>query len=264
MLKIVSYIWKLIVRTHKKLLTMKSILFLAIVLLSLSFQSCKDNLSVPTPASRNYQQDAAVLNEFVDINKTTHEYYINSNKRNSVLSYITNADVEDLNSVNSLNLSIFKESINQVNSWSGQLAASHGVDYIVMITENEIYISQIKDDSPIELKKKQFDNGRYSSTVASLNVTDYKESYYINKSNYIETSIELNPQSYKNAGWAFYVTCRIRNNDSKETARVLFCGIGYNINPCFEWSVTQGDYAEWNFETTSLNAPCIANFKFLR
>ena len=237
---------------------MKSILFLAIVLLSLSFQSCKDNLSVPTPASRNYQQDAAVLNEFVDINKTTHEYYINSNKRNSVLSYITNVDVEELNSVNSLNLSIFKESINQVNSRCGQLAASHGVDYIVMITENEIYISQIKDDSPIELKKKQFDNGRYSSTVASLNVTDY------NKSNYIETSVELNPQSYKNAGWAFYVTCHIRNIDNKETARVLFCGIGYNINPCFEWSVTQGDYAEWNFETTSLNAPCIANFKFLR
>ena len=243
---------------------MKSILFLAIVLLSLSFQSCKDNLSVPTPASRNYQQDAAVLNEFVDINKTTHEYYINSNKRNSVLSYITNVDVEELNSVNSLNLSIFKESINQVNSRCGQLAASHGVDYIVMITENEIYISQIKDDSPIELKKKQFDNGRYSSTVASLNVTDYKESYYINKSNYIETSVELNPQSYKNAGWAFYVTCHIRNIDNKETARVIFCGIGYNINPCFEWSVTQGDYAEWNFETTSLNAPCIANFKFLR
>ena len=179
-------------------------------------------------------------------------------------SYITNVDVEELNSVNSLNLSIFKESINQVNSRCGQLAASHGVDYIVMITENEIYISQIKDDSPIELKKKQFDNGRYSSTVASLNVTDYKESYYINKSNYIETSIELNPQSYKNAGWAFYVTCHIRNIDNKETPRVLFCGIGYNINPCFEWSVTQGDYAEWNFETTSLNAPCIANFKFLR
>lgn len=80
-------------------------------------------ISVPTPASRNYQQDAAVLNEFVDINKTTHEYYINSNKRNSVLSYITNVDVEELNSINSLNLSIFKESINQVNSRCGQLAA---------------------------------------------------------------------------------------------------------------------------------------------
>ena len=204
------------------------------------------------------------VNEFVDINKTTHEYYINSNKRNSVLSYITNADVEELNSVNSLNLSIFKESLNQINSCSGQLAASHGVDYIVMITENEIYISQIKNDSPIELKKKQSDNGRYSSTVASLDVTDHKENYYINKGNHIETSIELNPQSYKNAGWAFYVICHLRSNDNKETARILFCGIGYHINPCFEWSVTQGDYAEWNFETTSLNAPCIANFKFLR
>ena len=250
---------------------MKSVLFSVIILLSLSFQSCRDNFSVPTPASRNYQQDAAVLNEFVDINKTTHEYYINSNKRNSVLSYITNADVEELNSVNSLNLSIFKESLNQINSCSGQLAASHGVDYIVMITENEIYISeneiyisQIKNDSPIELKKKQSDNGRYSSTVASLDVTDHKENYYINKGNHIETSIELNPQSYKNAGWAFYVTCHLRSNDNKETARILFCGIGYHINPCFEWSTTQGDYAEWNFETTSLNAPRIANFKFLR
>ena len=115
---------------------MKSVLFSVIILLSLSFQSCRDNFSVPTPASRNYQQDAAVLNEFVDINKTTHEYYINSNKRNSVLSYITNADVEELNSVNSLNLSIFKESLNQINSCSGQLAASHGVDYIFRITEN--------------------------------------------------------------------------------------------------------------------------------
>ena len=106
---------------------MKSVLFSVIILLSLSFQSCKDNLSVPTPASRNYQQDAAVLNEFVDINKTTHEYYINSNKRNSVLSYITNVDVEELNSVNSLNLSIFKESINQHNA--GYFARHGGREY---------------------------------------------------------------------------------------------------------------------------------------
>ena len=36
---------------------MKSVLFSVIILLSLSFQSCRDNFSVPTPASRNYQQD---------------------------------------------------------------------------------------------------------------------------------------------------------------------------------------------------------------
>ena len=172
-------------------------------------------------------------------------------------------DVEELNSVNSLNLTIFKESINQVNSRCGQLAASHGVDYIVMITENEIYISQIKDDSPIELKKKQFDNGRYSSTVASLNVSDYMESYYINKSNYIETSIELNPESYKNAGWAFWVTCKLSDNGEKENVEVLFCGVGHHINPRFEWQAK--DNIDWDFEVVSLNeeVPYIANLRFL-
>ena len=52
---------------------MKQIFTLTFVLFTLLFQSCRDNLNVPTPASRNYEQDVAVLNDFVDINKTTHE-----------------------------------------------------------------------------------------------------------------------------------------------------------------------------------------------
>ena len=99
---------------------MKQILTLALVLIALFFQSCQDNLNVPTPASRNYEQDVAVLNEFVDINKTTHEYYVNSTKRNSVLSYINNAEVEELNSVNRLNLETFNESLSRINHISGQ------------------------------------------------------------------------------------------------------------------------------------------------
>lgn len=50
---------------------MKQLLSLALVLFALFFQGCQDNLNVPTPASRNYEQDAIVLNEFVDINKMT-------------------------------------------------------------------------------------------------------------------------------------------------------------------------------------------------
>lgn len=46
---------------------MKQLLSLALVLFALFFQGCQDNLNVPTPASRNYEQDAIVLNEFVDI-----------------------------------------------------------------------------------------------------------------------------------------------------------------------------------------------------
>lgn len=97
-----------------------------------------------------------------------------------------------------------------------------------------------------------------------MNVTDYKEQYYVNGCNYIETSIELNPQAYKNAGWAFLVTCNLNNNGEKATAEVLFCGVGYNINPCFEW-LTE-NRMDWNFEVSSLNGatPYIADLRFLR
>ena len=94
---------------------MKQIFTLTFVLFTLLFQSCRDNLNVPTPASRNYEQDVAVLNDFVDINKTTHEYYVNSNKHTSVLSYIKNSAVEELNSVNLLNFEIFNKSLSRIN-----------------------------------------------------------------------------------------------------------------------------------------------------
>ena len=133
---------------------MKQIFTLTFVLFTLLFQSCRDNLNVPTPASRNYEQDVAVLNDFVDINKTTHEYYVNSNKHTSVLSYIKNSAVEELNSVNLLNFEIFNKSLSRINQISEQLISSCAVDYIVMITEDEIYVNRINEDSPVELRQK--------------------------------------------------------------------------------------------------------------
>ena len=241
---------------------MKQIFTLTFVLFTLLFQSCRDNLNVPTPASRNYEQDVAVLNDFVDINKTTHEYYVNSNKHTSVLSYIKNSAVEELNSVNLLNFEIFNKSLSRINQISEQLISSCAVDYIVMITEDEIYVNRINEDSPVELRQKL--GGNYSSTVSSLNVTSYKEQYYVSDCNYIETSVELNPQAYKNAGWAFLETCELNGKGEKENGGVLCCGVGYHINPCFEWFVN--DNVDWDFEVVSLNEeiPYIADLRFLR
>ena len=84
---------------------MKRIHILLMALVALSIQGCQDDFDVPSEqASRSYEQDAEVLNRFVDINKTTHEYYINPNKRTTALSYITNDGAEELAVVNSLNL----------------------------------------------------------------------------------------------------------------------------------------------------------------
>lgn len=99
---------------------MKRIHILLMALVALSIQGCQDDFNVPSEqASRSYEQDAEVLNRFVDINKTTHEYYINPNKRTTALSYITNADAEELAVVNSLNLDVFQQSIDRVGKLSG-------------------------------------------------------------------------------------------------------------------------------------------------
>ena len=242
---------------------MKQLLSLALVLFALFFQGCQDNLNVPTPASRNYEQDAIALNEFVDINKMTHGYYVNSNKRSSALSYLKNSAAEELNSVNSLNLETFNRSLSHINRVSDQLLSSRSVDYIVIITKDEIYVSRIKDASPVNLRQKTAGRG-YASTVSSLDVTGYKEQCYIDGCNYIETSLDLNPQAYKNTGWAFLVTCELDDDIEKKDVSVLFCGVGYHIAPCFEWLTNNN--MNWNFEVISLNedVPYIADLKFLR
>lgn len=231
---------------------MKRIQILLMALVALSIQSCQHDFNVPTPASRSYEQDAEVLNRFVDINKTTHEYYINPNKRSTALSYVTNVDAEEFGAVNPLNLDVFKQSIARINRLSGQNASSHGVDYVVMVTNSEIYVSRTKSDSPILLERRNETTRSYYPRTAPLKVTDYEEEYSVYRTGDIETSIELNPQAYKNAGWAFIVSCEMKENGNRETVNVLFCGVGYNYfnSPRFVWRANQRD-TDWNFTVVS-------------
>lgn len=230
-------------------------------------QSCQDHLEVETPVTRSYQQDVEILNEFVDINKTTHQYFINPNKRHSALSYITNADVEELNAVNPANLDLFEKSLRQVNSLAGQSLSSHDADYIVMIANGDIYISRTKSNSPVELKRNTSSNSNYQSILASVRVADEREQYSV-YGNEIETSIELNPQFYQNAGWSFGVTCEVGDRNNRETVRVLFCGVGFSTNLRFEWSLNESaeQNTTWDFGVTgglTNHSPTIGRINFL-
>lgn len=59
---------------------------------------------------------------------------------------------EELAVVNSLNLDVFQQSVDRVSKQSGQFSSNHGVDYVVMMTSNEVYVSRTKSDSPIVLE----------------------------------------------------------------------------------------------------------------
>ena len=247
---------------------MKRIVFLFISVLALSLQSCRDNFNIEMPVNRSYQQDVTILNQFVDINKTTYEYYVNPNKHITALSYVTNSDADKLNDVSPTNLNSFKENLAQVSILAKQMSSAPNIDYIVMMTNSETYISQLNRNSPINIQKIFSDHMNHYPTMASLNITETPEqcSFY-GKTN-IDTSIELNPESYNNAGWAFAVTCEIKHNGEKEQAEVLFCGVGYKFNPNFGWSLKQSysNNIDWNFKITGIYAYSnlnIARFNFL-
>ena len=73
---------------------------------------CSDSFVIDTPAEagNSYESDVHVLNKFVDISEPVQKYYINPNKKSTVLSYITNSDLEELNAVNSLSASRYEKS----------------------------------------------------------------------------------------------------------------------------------------------------------
>ena len=169
------------------------------------------------------------------------------------MSYITNDGAEELAVVNSLNLDVFQQSVDRVSKQSGQFSSNHGVDYVVMMTSNEVYVSRTKSDSPIVLESMNENEATrsYYPRTASLKVTDSEKEYTVYGSGDIETSIELFPQAYKNAGWAFLVSCEMKENGNRQMVNVLFCGVGYRmIAPRFAWHADQSD-TEWNFEVAS-------------
>lgn len=238
---------------------MRKVIILSLGLFVLSLQSCHDNFAIETTTGRSYEQDAVVLNDFVDINKTTHEFFVNPNKRTTVRSYVTNSSLEELNNVTSLNRELFMESLRRVSSQAGQLVSKHAVDYVVMATNGEVYVSKVNRESPVSLNKVMFDS-RNKLVTAAMNVYDDAEQYNF-YGNHAETVIELNPQFYSSAGWSFYVTCEIGRKQDKETARVLFCGVGYNQNLSFTWQTNPsgGDSTDWNFITTPASGSDISN-----
>lgn len=93
-------------------LLMLTFLLCAVIVTS----SCSDSDLPSTPAAtRDYQTDAQILSKFVDVNKTIGEYYINENKKNSPLSYITNRDWEELALVSPVNRNRFERELGEIN-----------------------------------------------------------------------------------------------------------------------------------------------------
>ena len=167
---------------------------------------CSDSFVIDTPAEagNSYESDVHVLNKFVDISEPVQKYYINPNKKSTVLSYITNSDLEELNAVNSLSASRYEKSLFRLNEKISQAISSHTVDYVVMCTSSQIFVDRINDDSPIELKSAGFTTLSDNLVVSLLDISSEEmSSREIYSGNLVQTGLELNPSLYaRDVRWA--------------------------------------------------------------
>ena len=168
---------------------------------------CSDSFVIDTPAEagNSYESDVHVLNKFVDISEPVQKYYINPNKKSTVLSYITNSDLEELNAVNSLSASRYEKSLFRLNEKISQAISSHTVDYVVMCTSSQIFVDRINDDSPIELKSAGFTTLSDNLVVSLLDISSEEmSSREIYSGNLVQTGLELNPSLYAMDHWISY------------------------------------------------------------
>lgn len=193
---------------------------------------CSDNFVIDTPAEagNSYESDVHVLNKFVDISEPGQKYYINPNKKSTVLSYITNSDLEELNAVNSLSASRYEKSLFRLNEKISQAISSHTVDYVVMCTSSQIFVDRINDDSPIELKSAGFTTLSDNLVVSLLDISSEEmSSREIYSGNLVQTGLELNPSLYARDHWIFRIRCEVGEPTDRKTAWVLFCGVGISV-----------------------------------
>lgn len=173
---------------------------------------CSDSFVIDTPAEagNSYESDVHVLNKFVDISEPVQKYYINPNKKSTVLSYITNSDLEELNAVNSLSASRYEKSLFRLNEKISQAISSHTVDYVVMCTSSQIFVDRINDDSPIELKSAGFTTLSDNLVVSLLDISSEEmSSREIYSGNLVQTGLELNPSLYARDHWIFRIRCEV-------------------------------------------------------
>lgn len=251
-------------KTYQNDRRMRKTLFSIAILAALAFQACQYNTKIQVPAARNYVQDAEVLNQYVEINDATHGFYINPNKKVSAQDYIVGQS-EELNLVSPNNMQLFKQSVGWINSHASQLSANKSVDYVVLMTERDVHINRIKADSPLLLTRQPSTLLYHTHVRNLLDLSPEEQKYDIYETPSVLTAIELNPDTYRNAGWGFLVTCETGNRYDRRETRVLVCGIGYPYNPCLQWECkdSYGHDNEWYFTVQSLNDTQIGQIKFV-
>lgn len=180
----------------KKILNLSWLLFAVIVI-----TSCSDNdLPTSVPAVKDYQTDAQILGKFVDVNKTLGEYYINENKKNSPMSYITDKEYQEFLEVNPVNRTKFENDLTALNAQVASAAKRADVSQIIYSTYNKIWVKELNHNTPFSIKEDKTAITRApKNTYGRLSIfynSEQRTSFYAGKQVYTKFDLILNSYIY--------------------------------------------------------------------
>lgn len=239
---------------------MKKILNLAFLLLAcFVISSCSDDgVATQAPVIRDYQTDARILSRFVDINKTMGEYYINENKKNSPLAYISDKDWQELQEVNPVNKTKFENDLRTLNAQLETAAKRPDVSQIVYSTYGETWVRTISEDAPFTVEKNNTANTRSArSTYAHMELiydpNGFPQYASFTTGRQVRSEIDVNLFGYKY--YFIEIVCKIdasknpTNVGGNNPKSIVLSGSTSMEHYSFTWTANSSDTSiYWQFE----------------
>lgn len=224
-------------------------LFLSLVVLAFGgflFSSCQDDdVIAEKSAVRDYQTDAQILSKFVDLNRSTGEYFINENKRTTAMSYLTDKDWLELQNVSPVNYEKYEKGLKDLNVKLAEYAKDPNISKIVYsMYDGETYVRDLNNDCPIEVEKVEGNVPLTRATYQTMSFQQGATSYAsFNAGSTIHTSIRIITTSY----YLCELKCNTKGAEctNNHSSGIVLSGTG-GMNSVYDWKSNSAS-TFWDF-----------------
>lgn len=230
---------------------MKRFILPGILMFCLSLTSCRQDsvINFEVPVVRDYQTDVQVLSRFVDVDKTTGEYYINENKRTTALSYLNDQDWLELQKVNPVNYNKYKNELATLNRQLAEYAHNPNISMIVYSTYGgDIYVRDLDNDCSLHIEKAE---GRLFSTRTTRQSFVFgkgtNSQATFNGGSSVQTTVRINSSGY----YLYELICN-PNGDlpvGDNSTGLILSGTDFD-NSTYTW-ISDSPNTLWNFKGTA-------------
>ena len=198
-----------------------SLLFAALL-----FVGCTDNRrTYETPSQiRDYQTDAEIMAQFIDIDASTGLFYVNADKKIAVTDYVANHSREELASVSDINRDRFLSEMNDANVILKALSDESHVSAVVYSTYSNSYVRTGSNESYLKVTRFANEISR-SGFLGNVDINGRNTDAILYRlPENIQMNIAASPRS------TFYVSqLSFCDNHDTDRATIVITGVGATI-----------------------------------